>query len=186
MNIRTVFFLVILFLVIGLVVGYSIHKQPAVNNQPAVTTLIIHDTIIKVPSDSIKIPINGVKRFKKTKKEIITIAANSITPDKTHDTIITSSVNCVTFPLLLSDSSVIAVTECSKETIPGDLTFEAKYIDKRERIRIVEKTRVDTVQLKPKRLGFTLGPSAGVGIDINNLRQPAYFVGITLTYGLRF
>jgi hypothetical protein len=177
MNLRTVFFLIALFFVIGLVIGYSMHKQSSISNQPAVATITVHDTIVRVQSDTIKIPVDRVKYFKKTDTVIVKVESDST---------VVSSSNCVTFPLLLSDSSSIAVTECSKEAIPGDLTFEAKYIDKRERIRIIEKTRIDTVQLKPKRLGFALGPSAGIGIDINNPGRPAYFVGLTLSYGWRF
>jgi hypothetical protein len=175
MSIRTILFLVALFFIIGMVIGFSARK-PYTINKPIVTTITVRDTILKLQSDTIKIPINQVKYF--TKTDTVIVKSNP-------DSVVHDSLNCVTFPLLLSDSSTIAVTECSKDAIPKDLTFDAKYIDKRERIRIVEKTRVDTVHQKYKRLGFALGPSAGIGIDINNPGRPAYFIGATLTYGFR-
>jgi hypothetical protein len=173
MNLKTITFLTILFFILGMVLGLSL-KKPTIINNPTVSTVTIRDTIIKIQSDTIKISVDRVKYFTKTDTVIV-----KNTP------VLSDSFNCVSFPLLLSDSSTISVTECSKEKIPTDLTFDARYIDKRERIKIIEKLRIDTIKQSPKRLGFTIGPSVGIGIDINNLERPAYFVGVTLTYGLR-
>lgn len=173
MNTRTIIFIGSLLFIVGIVIGYSIHK-PTVIERPAVSTITIKDTIVKVENDTIKIPQKQIKYFTK----IDTIIQK--------DTIISSKIDCMTFPLFLSDSSIIEITECSNFDIPKDLRINAKYLDKREKIRVIEKIIVDTVKLKPKRLGFTLGPSAGIGIDINDISRPSYFIGVTLTYGLRF
>lgn len=177
MNLRTISFLIILFFIIGMVLGFSIKKPDT--NKPIVSTVTVtvRDTIIKVKNDTVKIPVDRVKYFTKIDTLIV---------KNTDNPVVLDSLKCVSFPLLLSDSSTISVTECSKENIPTDLTFDARYIDKRELVRIIEKTRIDTVKQKAERIGFSIGPSAGVGIDINNLERPAYFVGVTLTYGLRF
>lgn|GEM_PF-5017339 len=173
MNTRTIIFLCVLLFLIGLIIGLTI-KKPVEIIKNIVSTATVRDTIVKVQKDTIIIPVEKVKYFTKT---------DTVVLKKTLDTL-----SCVSFPLLMSDSSKISVTECSKKSIPQDLTFEAQYIDKRERIKIVEieKIQVDTVRQKAKKMGFALGPSAGVGIDINNLSKPVYFIGLTLTYGLRF
>lgn len=175
MNLRTVLFVVALAFIIGLVIGW---KRPVVTDSPVVQRILVHDTIVKVQIDTIRVPRDRVKYY--TRVDTVRIAETRVTTDSAH---------CVNFPLLLSDSSVIAVTECSTSgVIPQDLTFSAEYIDKRERIRVISDIRVDTVRIEQrvKRLGFALGPSAGVGIDVNNIRQPVYFLGATLTYGWRF
>lgn len=174
MNTRTLAFLITLFFIIGLVLGFSIRKKPIIIKEPSVT---IRDTVITVRVDTIRVLVDRIKYFTKTDTMIV----NRIP-------VISDSAKCVSFPLLLSDSSVISVTECSNSVIPNDLSFKAQYIDKREKVRVVENTRIDTVRLesRAKRMGFTLGPSAGIGIDVNNIRQPVYFIGATLTYGWRF
>lgn len=175
MNFRTVIFLVSLFFITGIVIGFS-SRKPIVKNVPVTSTVTIRDTIVKVKNDTIKIPVDKIKYFTKTDTIIVKDNKADIKP-----------LHCVTFPLLLSDSSLISVTECSKENIPKDLTFDAMYLDKRETIRTIQTKVVDTViQYKTKRLGFSIGPSAGVGIDVNDIRQPVYFIGATLTYGIRF
>ncbi len=179
MTTKTVIFLIVVCFIIGAVIGAS-KKTPLVNAPAIVTvrdtvTTTIRDTILRVQRDTIKIPVERIKYF--TKTDTVTI----------RDSIISGPpVNCLTFPLLLSDSSVISVTECTAGILPDDLTFNAEYVDKRERIRIVENFRVDTLKQGAKRIGFTLGPSAGIGIDINNISKPVYFIGATLTYGWRF
>lgn len=174
MNLRTIPFLIVLFFITGIVIGFSIKKQTIVE-KPISSITTIRDTIVQVKNDTIKIPVDRVKYY--TKTDTVIVKDSQVTIDL---------LKCVTFPLLLSDSSKISVTECSKENIPTDLTFDARYIEKREKIRIIENTQVDTIKQKAKRVGFSLGPSAGVGIDINDISRPAYFVGVTLTYGLRF
>lgn len=171
MNARTIIFLCVLLFSIGLIIGFTA-KKPVEIEKSVVSTVTVRDTIVKAQKDTIKIQVENVKYFTKTDTVVL------------KDTV--DTLNCVSFPLILSDSSKISVTECSKGKIPKDLTFAAQYIDKRERVKIVEKLQVDTVRLKAKRLGFAIGPSAGVGININNLQRPAYFIGVTLTYGLRF
>lgn len=181
MNIKTIAFIVVLAFIVGCVIGFSIKGNPelCVNQvEPAIT---IRDTIIKVKKDTIKIPIEKVRYFTKVDTLIIN---DTFEYDDTRN--IPKRLDCVSFPLLLSDSSLIEVTECSTEGLPEDLTYDARYIDKREKIRIINNFNVDTVNIKPKKIGFTLGPSAGVGIDINNIKQPVYFIGATLTYGWRF
>lgn len=178
MNLRTVVFVVALAFIIGLVIGFSAKKRPIITDSPIVRQIRVHDTIVKMQIDTIHVPRDRVRYF--TRVDTVRIRDTQV---------ITDSAHCVNFPLLLSDSSVIAVTECSAAgVIPPDLTFNAEYIDKRERIRVISDTRVDTVRLQQrvKRMGFALGPSAGIGIDVNNIRQPVYFLGATLTYGWRF
>ncbi len=170
MNIRTSVFIVILGFLLGVVIGAS--KKVPLDRSPAVVTVTVHDTIVHVEHDTIRIA--QVKYY--TRVDTVRV----------KDSTTTQTVSCVTVPLLLSDSSIIAVNGCSALGVPQDMTFEADWIDKRERVRTIESVRVDTVRLRPKRLGFTLGPSAGVGIDINNVSRPAYFIGATLTYGWRF
>jgi len=172
MNIRTVAFLVILCFLIGLIIGASKKTRYESTKPRPAETITVHDTIVRVQRDTIRIPVKQVKYYTKTDTV------------RVRDSVIT--VDCVTFPLLLSDSSIIAVNGCSALGIPRDLALEAEWVDKREHIRTIERVRTDTVQLRSKRLGFTLGPSAGVGIDINNVSRPAYFIGCTLTYGWRF
>lgn len=182
MNTKVIAFLVVLAFIVGSVIGYSIKKNPEPCPPDTVTpSLIIRDTIFKVKKDTIKIPIEKVRYFTKIDTVIIN---DTFEYDDTQ--VIPKRLDCVSFPLLLSDSSLIEVTECSTDGLPEDLTYDAKYIDKRERIRIIENTRIDTLKQSYKKLGFTIGPSAGVGIDINNIKQPVYFIGATLTYGWRF
>lgn len=169
MNIRAVAFLILLCFTIGLIIGAS--KKTARPPCPEVV-VTVHDTIIQVQRDTIEIPVKQVKYY--TKVDTVRI----------RDTVAEWKLDCVTFPLLLSDSSIIAVNGCSALGIPRDLELDAQWIDKRERTRTILK--VDTIRIAPKRMGFTLGPSAGVGIDINNISKPAYFIGATLTYGWRF
>ena len=170
MNIRASIFIAVLGFLLGIVIGVS--KKVPIDRSPAVVTVTVHDTIVQVQRDTIRVPVKEVKYY--TRIDTVRI----------RDSVVAQSKDCVTFPLLLSDSSIIAVNGCSSLGLPHDIEFAADWIDKRERIRTI--TRVDTVRLRPKRLGFTLGPSAGVGIDINNVSRAAYFIGATLTYGWRF
>lgn len=180
MNFKTVLFLVVLMFIVGIVIGFSIKKKPEVVVSKTQSSITVHDTVIKIKKDTIKIPVEKIRYFTKvdTLVKYDTFEYND-TPREQE---------CVSFPLLLSDSSLIEVTECSTDGLPDDLTYDAKYIDKRERIRIVSDVRFDTVRIEPKikRVGFAIGPSAGIGIDVNNIKQPVYFIGATLTYGWRF
>lgn len=179
MNTKTIAFIVVLAFIVGCVIGFSIKKKPELCQPDTVTpSLTIRDTIFKVKKDTIKIPIEKIRYFTKIDTLIIN---DTFEYDDTP-----KRLDCVSFPLLLSDSSLIEVTECSEDGLPKDLTYDARYVDKRERIRIIENTKTDTLKQSVKKIGFTVGPSAGIGIDINNLERPAYFVGVTLTYGLRF
>lgn len=171
MNMRTSIFIAVLGFLLGIVMGVS-KKAAPLHESPAIVTQVVHDTIILVRPDTIR--ISQVKYF--TKTDTVFVKDSSIVKTQT----------CVTVPLLLSDSSLIAVNGCSAIGLPQDIEFEADWIDKREHIKTIESMRVDTVRLQPRRLGFTLGPSAGVGIDINDVSKPTYFIGATLTYGWRF
>lgn len=173
MNLRTIIFIAVLCFIMGLVIGASKKVKP-LPVSPVTITQLVHDTTVIVKRDTIKIQVNKIKYY--TRVDTVRV----------RDSAVPQQRNCVTFPLLLSDSSVIAVSQCSKSSLPDDLEFEAEYLEKRERVRIVDNIRVDTVRIAPKRFGFTLGPSAGVGIDINNISKPAYFIGATLSYGWRF
>jgi len=171
MNTRTIAFLIVLFFLIGLIIGVSKKSKP-LPVSPALVTEVVHDTVVLVRPDTIRVP--QVKYYTKTDTV------------RVKDSVTVKTETCVTVPLLLSDSSVISVNGCSAIGLPQDIEFEADWIDKRERIRTIDRVRIDTVRLQPRRLGFTLGPSAGVGIDINDISRPAYFIGATLTYGWRF
>lgn len=189
MTYKTVIFLVLLGFVIGAVIGYSIHKPPVVVNsqQDKPSIPMVKDTIVKVVIDTIKIPSKQIRYFNKKSDNLVVKVEDTTTIKPTIQPIDVNSLHCVEFPLLLSDSSSIKVTECSTQPIPTDLIIDAKYTDKREKIRIVNNYCTDTVKINnKKRLGFTIGPSAGVGIDVNNIRQPVYFMGVTMTYGWRF
>lgn len=178
MNTRVIIFVVTLVFVTGLVVGYSIHKpniKPEICETTKPSQRLIRDTVVKIKTDTIV--IQKAKYFTKTD----TVFVN-------NEPVVNDSVKCISYPILLSDSSKISITQCSSEKFPENIDYDARYIDKRERIRIVETVRNDTIRLDAhvKRLGFTLGPSAGIGIDVNNIKQPVYFIGATLTYGWRF
>lgn len=178
MNLRTVIFITTLVFIIGLVIGYSSFKPKVITEcPPSSSAITIRDTIIKIKVDTIKIPVEKIRYFI---KDTVIIKNNVIMSDTS------TWIKCISFPLILSDSSVIDVTGCSKDNIPRNITFDATYSEKREKFRIIESTRVDTIKQRSKRLGFAIGPSAGIGIDINNLERPAYFVGVTLMYGWRF
>lgn len=184
MNLRTAIFITALFFIVGMVIGYSLFKPKVITECPPTSSqgITIRDTVFKVKTDTIKIPIERIRYF--TKVDTVTVY-DTFEYDDTKRT--PRLLDCVSFPLLLSDSSLIEVTECSEDSLPLDITYDAKYIDKREKIRVVESVRVDTVKINNKKiLGFTIGPSAGVGIDINNIKQPVYFMGVTMTYGWRF
>lgn len=172
MNMRTVFFLIAVCFCIGLIIGAS--KKTPLPPSPAIITQRIHDTTVIVKRDTIRVQVERVKYY--TRVDTVRV----------RDSVAARQRNCVTVPLLLSDSSVIAVSQCSVGAIPDDLEFSAEYLEKRERVRVVESVHIDTVRIAQKRLGFALGPSVGVGIDINNASRPAYFIGATLTYGWRF
>jgi hypothetical protein len=176
MNFKILGFVSVLFLIVGLVIGYSV-KKPVIITNTVESKMIVKDTVIKVKKDTVKILVDKIKYFTKTD----TVFVN-------NEPVVNESVKCISFPILLSDSSKISITQCSSEKFPENIDYDARYIDKRERIRIVETVRNDTIRLDAhvKRLGFTLGPSAGIGIDVNNIRQPVYFIGATLTYGWRF
>jgi hypothetical protein len=176
MNFKILGFVSVLFLIVGLVIGYSV-KKPVIITNTVESKMIVKDTVIKVKKDTVKILVDKIKYFTKTD----TVFVN-------NEPVVNESVKCISFPILLSDSSKISITQCSSEKFPENIDYDARYIDKRERIRIVETVRNDTIRLDAhvKRLGFTLGPSAGIGIDVNNIKQPVYFIGATLTYGWRF
>lgn len=176
MNFKILGFVSVLFLIVGLVIGYSV-KKPVIITNTVESKMIVKDTVIKVKKDTVKILVDKIKYFTK----IDTVILNK-------EPVIIDSFKCISFPVLLSDSSRISITQCSSEKFPENIDYDAEYIEKRERIRIVENSRIDTIKLQQniKRMGFTIGPSAGIGIDVNNIRNPVYFIGATLTYGWRF
>ncbi len=176
MNLKTLLFISILSLIIGLVIGYSARKPEVVVNTVE-SKITVKDTIIKVKKDTVKILVDKVKYFTK----IDTVILNK-------EPVVVDSNRCISFPVMLSDSSKISITQCSNEKFPENIDYDAVYIDKREKIRIVDNSRLDTIRFQQniKRMGFSIGPSAGIGVDVNNIRQPVYFVGATLTYGWRF
>ncbi len=113
MTIKTVIFLVVVCFILGAVIGAS-KKTPLVNAPAIVTvrdtiTTTIRDTIIKVNIDTIRVAVDKIKYFTKTDTVIIRDSVVSRPP-----------VNCFTILLILSDSSVISLTECTAGIIPED------------------------------------------------------------------
>jgi hypothetical protein len=152
---------------IGLIIGSLINFNPKKATVTKIETKVKYDTLVQIKKEFVKVPIEKIRYY--TLRDTTKNAKNS----------------CLSFPIIMEDSSKIQIEQCSKIGLPNDISINAEYLDKKEKTIFIEKAvlRTDTVHTMPKRLGFTIGPSIGAGYS---LQGPVVYAGISLTYGWRF
>jgi len=173
-----------LCILLGVKIGWEIHRPVKCPECPEIVSasIVERDSIVEKATITHTMPVVTIMP---TTRQVSTYLRD--TAGTVRETV--KEMRCWTARSVERDSAIIGVSICSRAlsaTPPADLETTIDYTPS-PRIRIVERTNnlsaVCPDPPKPKRWGLTVGPYAGVGVDIRGVPQAQ--VGIGLSWGYR-